>query len=409
MTLLSVPAAQRRIATIIKPVSAESVPLKKALGRVLAHKIVSTDLPLFDNSSVDGFAVISADVARAGARTPSELRIVADIPAGHATNIAIQAGEAARIMTGAPMPRNADAVVMLEHTDLRQHFDRKRLPQAVKVFRKVHPGSNIRVRGGDVRRGRIVLRPGCLLRPQEVGLLAMLGVSTVRVFRRPRVAILATGNELVQPDRPPRPGGIRDSNSTMLASLMLQAGCEVIRLGVARDTRPAIEERLSAAVVKRADLIVSSAGVSVGALDLMRDAIQAHGRIHFWRVNVRPGKPLAVGAYRGIPYIGLPGNPVSAFVGFELFVRPAVARLAGSRPAARRKLRVVLSEAIQSDGRESYLRALVRQQNGGYVARLTGQQGSGNLLGLVQANALLVVPAGVKSLAVGDQAEAWLL
>jgi molybdopterin molybdotransferase len=185
-------------------------------------------------------------------------------------------------------------------------------------------------------------------------------------------------------------------------------GCEVIGLGVARDTKRAIEILFERAIVQRADLIISSAGVSVGALDLMREVIREHGRLHFWRVNVRPGKPLAVGEYRDVPFIGLPGNPVSAFVGFELFVRPALARLAGLKAVPRRILRVTLTEPIESDGRESYLRTIVAEKEGSLFARLTGHQGSGNLLSLVQANALLVVPAGVKSLAVGDQANAWL-
>jgi molybdopterin molybdotransferase len=279
----------------------------------------------------------------------------------------------------------------------------------VRLFEPASAGANIRSRGSDIGAGRVALRAGSVIRPQELGLLSMLGKSNVCVHRRPIVAILSSGNELLAPHRALRPGSIRDTNSSTLAGLAMASGCQVLRLGIARDTRQAIEARLKPAVKKRADIIVSSAGVSVGALDLVRNVVQVHGQLLFWRVNVRPGKPLAVGRYRGIPLIGLPGNPVSAFVGFELFVRPAIDCLAGRKAGLRRKVLARLAEPITSDGRESYLRATVEEQHGTYSLVLTGHQGSGNLLSLVQANALLVLPAGVKSLAAGDQVEAWLL
>ena len=282
-------------------------------------------------------------------------------------------------------------------------------PDWVKIRKGVKPGENIRRRGMDTQKGALVMKRGHRLRPQDLGMLAMLNNRQVRVYRKPRVALLSTGNELVAVGRPLRPGQIRDTNSHTLAALLRQASCDVVALGVARDREGAIAGLLDRAVEKRADLILSSAGVSVGALDLVRNVIQARGRIEFWKANVRPGKPLAVGEYRGVPFIGLPGNPVSAFVGFELFVRPALAAMVGQAALERRVVRVTLDEPVQGDARESYLRAVVREGADGLRARLTGHQGSGNLYSLVEANALLIIPAGVKSQAVGDQVNAWLL
>lgn len=409
MTLLTVEAARRRITRLVNPVSTETVSLARGLGRVLATDVKSIDLPPFTNSSVDGFAVRSTDVRSANPKHPARLRVVGDIPAGTAPTVRVLPGQAARIMTGAPLPRGADSVVMVEDTD--HNLLRKEVspPDVVKVFQKTGASTNIRVRGSDARSGTLALQAGTQLRPQELGLLSMLGNTRIRVHRRPVVAIMSSGNELRAPGRALRPGTIRDTNTATLAALVAAAGCEILALGIARDTRWAIEARLRPALRKKVDLIVTSAGVSVGALDLVRDVVREHGRLIFWRVNVRPGKPLAVGRYHGIPFIGLPGNPVSAFVGFELFVRPALDRLAGRRRQLRRKVWARLMESVSSDGRESYLRATLVEHKGTYRIGLTGHQGSGNLLSLVQANALLVVPAGVKSLAAGSQVEAWLL
>jgi molybdopterin molybdotransferase len=276
-------------------------------------------------------------------------------------------------------------------------------------LKPVQPGENVRQRGMDVRSGQKVLTAGHRLRAQDLGILAMVGIARVPVFRRPRVALLSGGNELVAVDQPLTRGKTRDTNMHTLGALIAESGCEVVALGIVPDSAKAIRARIEHAKAARVDLLLSSAGVSVGALDLMREVVRADGRLDFWRVDVRPGKPLAFGQLRGIPYIGLPGNPVSAFVGFELFVRPALARLAGHKDSIRRIVVATLVEAVESDGRESYLRSIVEEEKGHFRVRLTGHQGSGNLLSLVQANALLIVPAGVKSLAVGDQVSTWLL
>jgi molybdopterin molybdotransferase len=260
-----------------------------------------------------------------------------------------------------------------------------------------------------------VLQTGHKLRPQDLGLLAMLGVADVPVYRKPRVALLSSGDELVPVDAPLRPGKIRDSNTYTLSALLEGAEVEVLNLGIAADRRESVEGLLEKAAAQKVDLILSSAGVSVGAFDFIKDVVEAQGELKFWRVNMRPGKPLAFGNFKDIPFIGLPGNPVSAFVGFEVFVRPALERLSGletvstQKGTGRPRVRVRLAESLSSDGRESYLRAYVREENGILCAHLAGHQGSGNLLSIVQANALLIIPAGVKSLAAGKDVDAWLL
>jgi molybdopterin molybdotransferase len=227
--------------------------------------------------------------------------------------------------------------------------------------------------------------------------------------------LLSSGDELIPVERPLSPGKIRDTNLHTLGVLIAETGCEVIPLGIAPDKRDAIQFLFDQAVGINADVIISSAGVSVGAFDYVKEVIESDGSLDFWRVNMRPGKPLAVGDYRGVPFIGLPGNPVSAFVGFEVFVRPALGRMAGqfstsgTKSATRLKVKARLADVVESDGRESYLRAIIEEQDGVLSAKLTGHQGSGNLLSLVQANALLIIPAGVKSLAIGAQVDAWLL
>ncbi len=414
MTLLSVKEAQERILNRFDPAESETLPLSQCAGRVLASDIISSDLPFFDNSSVDGFAVIAADLTTVMLGSGKVLQVVADIPAGSGADVAIVRGQSARIMTGAPLPAGADAVVMVEDTDFNNRETGKIAPEKVTVFKTIKTGENIRTRGMDIKSGHKVLFAGHRLRAQDLGLLAMLGVAQVHVHRRPLVALLSSGDELMAVDRPLERGKIRDTNSYTLSALIENLRCEVVSLGVAPDRWDAIQFLFDQAVGINADLILSSAGVSVGAFDFIKDVIKSNGSLDFWRVNIRPGKPLAVGEYRSIPFIGLPGNPVSAFVGFEVFVRPALEKLAGqvvvgSGIPNRPKVQVKLAEVIESDGRESYLRAIIEERDGTLMAKLTGHQGSGNLLSLVQANALLIIPAGVKSLAIGAKADAWLL
>jgi len=410
MTLLSVNEARERILSHFQSVTTESLPLAECMNRVLAQDTTAeTDLPLFDNSSMDGFAIRALDVADANPASPRSLRVVADIPAGASPTISLAPGEAARIMTGAQMPNGADAVVPVEDTDFENRDAGSTPPDYVKIFRPAKSGDSTRRRGMDVRAGIVVLKQGRALKAQDLGLLAMLGFAKVEVHRKPRVGLFSSGDELLEVGAPLESGKIRDSNSYMLASLIESANVEVVRLGVAKDNFDSVKSLLERAVNENVDLILSSAGVSVGAYDFVKGVIESNGNMDFWRVDMRPGKPLAFGEYKKIPFIGLPGNPVSAFVGFEVFVRGTLGLLSGSLDGSRQTVRVRSEEKINSDGRESYLRAQIHEENGILLARLTGHQGSGNLLSLVQADALLIIPAGVKCVPAGQEVDAWLL
>lgn len=404
--MLSVREARDRILAHFSPLEETTCPLDEAAGRVLARAILAdTDLPPFDNSGVDGFAVLAADVAQ----TPVALPVVADIPAGKAARLTLLPGQAARIMTGAQVPPGADAVVMVEDTDFGPQAAGSLAPQQVTIHKPVRSGDNLRKRGTDIIAGQEIFRAGQVLRAQDLGMLAMLGVAQVPVRKKPRVAILSSGDELLPVEAALEAGKIRDSNTYTLAALAAQTGCEVLRLGVAADRAEEVRALLDQAVKAGVDVIISSAGVSVGAFDYVKEVVESAGALDFWKVNMRPGKPLAFGAYRDIPFFGLPGNPVSSFVSFLVFVRPALKQLCGIETAKTDTVSVVLAEGLESDGRESYLRAVVTHENGLLKARLTGHQGSGNLFSLVQANALLIIPSGVKSCPPGSELTAWLL
>jgi len=407
--MLSVTEARERILSHFHATAEENVPLIECAKRVLAADIIAAhDLPLFDNSSMDGFAIRAIDSSTATASSVT-LSVVADIPAGSAPTVTLAQGQAARIMTGAQIPKGADAVIPVEDTDFNDRSANTTAPQTVSFTRAVKTGENIRPRGTDLHTGQVVLQKGRKLKPQDLGLLAMLGFGHVQVYKKPRIALLSSGDELLDVDAPLTTGKIHDANSYALASLIENAEAEVLRLGVAKDTRESVEGLLQKAIHQQVDLIVSSAGVSVGAFDFVKEVIESKGKLDFWRVNMRPGKPLAFGEYRGIPFVGLPGNPVSAFVGFEVFVRPVLERLGGQLDGIRLTVKVRCGEEIESDGRESYLRAKIRNENGIHIATLTGHQGSGNLLSLVQADALLIIPAGVKCVPVGQEVDAILL
>jgi molybdopterin molybdotransferase len=406
--MLTVSEARERILVNFQPVEIKTVPLARAASHVLAGDIVAeTDLPLFDNSSMDGFALRVSDTVWATATSPRNLEVVADIRAGDYSDIPLHPGQAALIMTGAMLPPGAEAVVMVEDTDFNVRLAGTPAPQTVAINKPMRAAENVRRRGDDLHAVDKVLSAGNRLPAQEIGLLAMLGVAEVPVYRQPKVAVLSSGDELLPVDVPLPPGKIHDANSYLLASLAASTGADLLQLGVAADTEADVRSRLEQAVEEKADVIVSSAGVSVGAFDYVKSVVEADGELDFWKVNMRPGKPLAFGKYHGIPFFGLPGNPVSAFVGFEVFVRPALEKLSGLTPRSRPRQTARLAEPIESDRRESYLRAVVAEEDGHLVACPTGHQGSGNIFSLVQANALLIVPSGVKSLPANSEVELW--
>jgi molybdopterin molybdotransferase len=409
-TILSVSEALEKLLAAFQPVGSEEVELSQALSRVLAQDIRARfDLPIFDYSAMDGFAVLSADVTTASHDNPVSLEVVADIPAGHPYAGVLSQGQAARITTGAPLPAGAEAVIPLEETDQASQPAGSPLSTQVQVFRSVKAGDFIRRHGKDARVQDLMISRGTRIRPQEVGLLAMLGIPRVRVHRRPRVAILPTGDELLHVGDPLTPGKIYESNTFTIAAQVAQAGGEAIPLGLIADRFEAVKEALDQAAASKVELILASAGVSVGTYDFVRAAVEKDGQLSFWRVNMRPGKPLAFGSYRGTPFVGLPGNPVSAFVGFEVFLRPALLKMGGEANWGRMVVCAELLEEIESDGRESYFRAVVTYQDGRAYARLAGNQDSGNLRSLIQANALLIMPNEVKCLPIGAEVQTWLI
>jgi molybdopterin molybdotransferase len=403
------------------------VPLAEALGLVLAEDIESDiDIPPFDNSSMDGYAVRAEDTASASDGAPRGLKVTGYLPAGGAPGEGdrVEQGTAFRIMTGAPVPPGADAVVRFEDTGEGRALDNPRLQPdrsrvgavqvggEVLIYRGVVAGTNVRRAGGDVRRGEVVLTAGATIRPAEVGVLASVGASEVPVHRRPRVVVLATGDELVEVERVPGPGQIRNSNGYSVTAQVQSWGAEAHNLGVARDNREDLERKLAEALALEPDLLVTSAGVSVGDYDIVKEVLMSMGTISMWRVRVKPGKPLAFGRVgeRGVPFLGLPGNPVSSMVSMELFGRPAVMKMLGKSRLQRPVITVRALEAIESTpGRENYIRAVVSREGDEYVARSTGAQGSEILTSMSKANAMLIVDENTRVVEVGDKVRALML
>jgi molybdopterin molybdotransferase len=407
---LTVADALALVLSGVQKLPAERVPLLDALNRVLAETVVAHDsLPPFANSSMDGYAVRAGDVQAATADTPTQLKVVGDIAAGSVPEIALGPGTATRIMTGAPIPDGADAVIPVEDTNEPWRDAERPLPAEILVFRAVESGAYVRHIGEDIQAGQEVIRRGHLIRPQEIGVLASLGVSHVQVHRRPRVGVLATGDELIDVEAPLAPGKIRNSNSYAQAAQVLALGGDLVALGVARDTEDQVRAKLQVGLDAGVDLLVSSAGVSVGAYDVVKAVLEQEGNVRFWRVRMRPGKPLAFGSYHGAPFLGLPGNPVSAMVSFERFVRPAIRKMAGHTALDRHQVTVIAQEKQSSDGRESYVRAIVKRTSEGYLAYSTGSQGSHVMTSLVKANALMIIPEGVTEVAAGDRLQAMMI
>jgi molybdopterin molybdotransferase len=381
------------------------VPLDDALGGVLAEDVASpVDIPARTNSAMDGYACRAADVRGASHEHPVRLRVVEEIPAGAVPRRAIGPGECARIFTGGPLPEGADGVVRQEDTD--GPSDR------VAVLNDRDAGINFRLAGEDIRKGSVPLPAGTVLGPAAIGVLASLGVAHPVVVRRPRVGILASGDEIVDVDRADEiRAGTKtgSSNSHTLAGLIRLAGGEPEHLGIARDDPDDLRARLERAA--EVDLLVTTAGISVGEHDHMRPVLEGMGlELRFWRLRMRPGAPVGFGILGGVPWIGLPGNPVSTMVCFELFVRPAIRKMSGHALPFRRGVRVRAAEPITLKPKlQHFLRAVVTEGERGLEARLTGPQGSGILTSMVAANALLVVPEGQHETPAGAELAAIVL
>jgi len=401
--MISVEEALERMLAQIQPLEVTTVPLAQSQGLVLAEDVVAQeDMPPFANSAMDGYALLSKD-SKPREGQPPRLRVTGGVAAGYVAEHAVEEGTAMRIMTGAPVPPGADSVIQVELT-------RSQGPESewVEILQEVAPGNNIRPAGEDMRRGQHVLARGTEIGPWEIGVLATLGRANVPVIRRPRVSILGTGDEVIDVDEALRPGKIRNSNSYLLEAAVRKAGAEPRRLGVARDTVESLREKFSAAV--QSDLIITSGGVSVGDFDLVKDIMREQGEINFWRINMRPGKPVAFGHIGGVPLLGLPGNPVSAAVTFELFGRPVIRKMLGHTRLLRPQVDVIVEDGVgEVVSRRHYVRARVELRDGRFVARTTGNQGSNITTSLLNANAFIVVPEGGVAIHPGDTAKAILL
>ena len=396
--MLSVEEARQRVLGAFHPLEPERVPIIDTTGRILAEDVhADTDIPPHANSSMDGFAVQAADTIGADPASPASLLLIGDLPAGHVPDQEVRSGTAVRIMTGAPLPPGADAVVKVEDTDTQSDH--------VNIFTAVETGNYVRPAGEDVRKGALVLRRGTRLRPQETGMLAALGRQTASVARKPRVAVLATGDELVAIDQPLAPGKIRNANSYSNAAQVAQHGGIPVLLGIARDRVEELTAKIEEGLRQEVDLFLTSGGVSVGDFDLVKDVLAAEGEMDFLRVRMKPGKPLAFGHLhlppsedqrgvgRTVPILGLPGNPVSVMVSFEMFVRPALLKMQGARHWSRPIVEATLMDDIPyKDERRHFVRVRLLWEEGEYHAYLTGDQGSGILSSMVKANALAVIP-----------------
>jgi molybdopterin molybdotransferase len=408
---MEVEQARREILAHIRPLEPEPVPLLEAMARTLAEDVqAEEDIPPFENSAMDGYALRAADVSTAAPDRPVSLSVIASLAAGAAPAQPVRAGTAIRIMTGAPMPPGADTVVRFEDTDEGLGGSPKTTGQ-VQIFRAARPGDNVRQAGEDVHRGEVVLQRGTLLRPAEVGLLASLGRAQVAVTRRPRVAVLATGDELVEIDEPLAPGKIRNSNSYSNYAQVLKYGGLPLMLPIARDTVADVTARIEEGIALGADLFLTSGGVSMGDYDLVKNVLHDLGQIDFWQVRMQPGKPMAFGQMRGVPLLGLPGNPVSAMVVFEQFARPAILKMQGRRQLRKPEIEVtLLDDAKAYTDRVRFLRAIAGQDvEGHWTARLTGPQGSGILSSMVRANALVVIPKHPGRVSAGTRVWAQML
>jgi molybdopterin molybdotransferase len=418
--MISVEQALERILSYVDILEIEVVPILDSVGQVLAEDILSSiNIPPMDNTAMDGYAVQSGDTDGASSENPRFLRVIDTVIAGSISEQEVKPGTAIRIMTGAPVPKGANSVVRFEDTDEaeRKKSATESSTKEIGILCKANDGLNIRRAGEDVTKGSIVLKKGTIIRPAEVGVLASLGKSEVKVIRRPVVAILATGNELVDINQPLPMGKIYNSNTYSVAALVQRYGGIPKILGIALDSEDSLVTRLRQGL--DADMLITSGGVSAGDYDMVKDVLAKEGEITFWTVRMKPGKPLAFGMINGvskkgieknIPHLGLPGNPVSSMVTFELFARPAILKMMGKKNLTKPTVEAVLEEtAVNTDGRRVYVRAIVEKRGDSYFARLTGPQGSGILTSMSLANGLVTIPEDRTELKAGETAQVIML
>lgn len=415
--MITIEEALERILGYVSVLEAEEKHPLDALGQVLDEDVVAGfDIPPRDNTSMDGYAVRAADTEGASESMPRALDVIGELAAGYSFEGEVRPGTAVRIMTGAQIPGGADSVVPFEETD--EPFEKpptgaRAAAQKVRIFKAAAPGNNVREAGQDVRKGDVVLRKGAVLRPPEVGVIASLGRDSVRVIRRPVVAVLSTGDELLDPGQALEPAKIYDANQYSVAAMVRRFGGVPKLLGVAKDTVEDLTARVHQGL--SADMLVTSAGVSRGDYDVVKDVLAREGEVAFWTVALKPGKPLAFGSFqrdgRRVPHIGLPGNPVSSMVAFEMFGRPAILKMMGKTDWRRPTVKAVAEERIENSGdpRVYFARCVVTERGGRYYARLTGGQSSGILTSMTRANGLTIIPADVDAVEPGSEVDVLML
>lgn len=416
--MLSVEEARERILAHCHVLEPEERGLLDVRGQVLSEDVYAPfDVPMVANSAMDGYAVRAEDAAGAAPERPVVLPVAGQVAAGYTAGGPLRPGSAIRIMTGAPIPEGADSVVPFEDTD---ELERRRSGAASASIKEIGvrtapvPGANVRPAGEDVRKGALVLPAGTVLRAAHIGVLASLGTPRVRVVRRPVVAILTTGDELREPGEPLAEGQIYNSNSYTTAVQVMDCGAIPMILPTARDTVEDLTDKIRQGL-DDADLFVTSAGVSTGEYDLVKDVLGHQGSMDFWRVRMRPGKPLAFGLLRrpdgtAVPHLGLPGNPVSSMVAFDQFVRPALEKLMGKSATGHAVVSAVLEEPVDNgDGRRFFARGRIDKREGRYYARLTGPQGSNVLTSMAQANGLIIVPEDRTRVEAGEEVQVQIL
>ena len=413
--MLTVKKAQKTILENITSLGTIDVKLLDALNFTLAKSITSKiNVPLMDNSSMDGYAIKFSDSIGAN-KNPVTLKIAGIIQAGDIFKKTLLKGQAIRIMTGAVVPNGADAVIPFEDTDeYKVTSQTKNIPTNVTLYKVVKKMDNIRRKAEDTKKGQVILKAGTTLGPAHVGLAASVGIATLPVIRKPIVAIISSGDEIIRPPRPIKPGQVYDSNTYSLALQVLKIGAKPLVLQIAKDNLTDIKKKVQLAITK-ADIVISSAGVSKGDFDLMKTVLMTKGVMNFWSIKMRPGKPLMFGMLRDkdqkhVPHIGLPGNPVSAMVTFEIFAKPAVLKMMGQDPNDLRTVEAILkNDIINADGREVYARVSLKKTNGKYYATTTGNQGSGILQSMSRANGLAICPSNMKSMNKGKKIKVILL
>ena len=415
--MISVEEALEKVLSYVGVLEPERKPILDCLGQVLADDVYSTmDIPPLDNSAMDGYALRAEDTRGASESTPRYLVVVGEVAAGSMPAKEVRPGTAIRIMTGAPLPEGADVVVRFEDTDEDSRKSSRGKLSQIGILCGAKRGLNVRRRGEDIASGELILKKGKVLRPQEIGILASLGHSTALVIRRPVVAILATGDELVGVDQTLAPGKIYDSNNYTIAAEVSRYGGIPRILGIGRDSVQSLNEKIGEGL--DADMLITSGGVSRGDYDMVKDVLAEHGEIGFWTVCMKPGKPLAFGVIkklegrrgRKVPHLGLPGNPVSSMITFEQFARPAILKMMGKKILAKPCIQAIIeNDIVNTDERRIFARVTVTYRGGQYYASVTGPQGSGILTSMAKANGLAVIPESSKGVKAGDTVEVQML